>query len=69
MILYASENDKIIAIMTELYARPNEEKGGKGALPVTNIDFSSRKSSLPTGSMDSTISLLLKDRAGLYKGD
>ena len=37
--------------MTELYPRPNEQGGGKGAVPVTNIDFFSRKSSLPTGSM------------------
>ena len=29
--------------MTELYPRPNEQKGGKGAVPVTNIDFSSRR--------------------------
>ena len=37
--------------MTELYPRPNEQRDGKGAVPVTNIDFFSRKSSLPTGSI------------------
>ena len=57
MILYAPKNDSIKAIMTELYHQPNEQKGGKGAVPVTNIDFSSRKSSLPTGS----IIILTKD--------
>ena len=37
--------------MTELYPRPNEQRGGKGAVPVTNIDFFTRKSSLPTRSI------------------
>ena len=36
--------------MTELYPRPNEQKGGKGVVPVANIGFFSRKSSM-TGSM------------------
>ena len=38
--------------MTKLYPRPNEQKSRKGAVPVTNIDFSSQKSSLPTGSIE-----------------
>ena len=37
--------------MTELYPLPNEQRDWKGAVPVTNIDFFSRKSSLPTGSI------------------
>ena len=28
-----------ITILTELYPRPNERKGGKGAVPVTIIDL------------------------------
>ena len=45
--------------MTELYPQPNERRGGKGAVLVTNIDFSSRKSSLPTGSINQAYALLL----------
>ena len=35
-------------ILTKLYSRLNERTGGKGAVPVTNIDVFSRKSSLLT---------------------
>ena len=38
--------------MTELYPQSNKQKGGKGIVPVANIDFFSQKSSLPTGSIE-----------------
>ena len=50
-------------LKSELYPQLNEQRGGKGAVPVTNIgavpvtniDFFSRKSSLPTGSVGTTV--------------
>ena len=41
----------MIKILTDLYHHPNEQKGGKGVVAVTNIDFFSRKNSRPTGSV------------------
>ena len=41
--------------MTELYPRPNEQKGGTGVVLVANVDFFSRKSSLPTRSIGSML--------------
>ena len=45
-------------LMTKLYPGRNEQRGGKGAVPVTNIDFFSRKSSLPTGSIHGAVAHL-----------
>ena len=53
-----------ISVLTESYARPNEQKGGKG--PVTNIDFFSRKSSLPTGSICPVLSSVKSIQYSLY---
>ena len=59
MILQASKNDYIITILNELVdPRPNVQKGEKGTILVTNIDFFSRKSSLQTGSIRDIISMV-----------